>query len=264
MNEFESAVSKLVEDQEDFCRSFVIPLLIPSTKSKRSVPEFVGTGFIIKYKSGEYLISANHVVEEFSNRKSAMYSFGPKTGTLFEIEPVEENFCSEGDIAVVKIESVEPQGLDPLSVAPQKLYEAKDNILHIWGYPGSRNKNIVSKKKTVPMGMTVKILADSIDRNGTSTVRNAILDRENFVESGMSAHPDGISGSPVFSLGAERAFTEPEREKEREFELVGVYTETDDQEKSCQYELLSFSLYACRDAYPDFVDWKEFQETVVY
>lgn len=264
MNEYESVVSEIVESKEELFRQFVVPLLIPSTKSARSVPEFVGTGFIVRYKAEQYLVTANHVVEEFSKRKNPIYSFGPDTGGLFEFETTKELYCSCGDIAIIKIKSVEPQGLVPYEIKPEKLYEARDNIVHVWGFPGSMNKKLISRREAISLGFTVKIIESSIDRTGDKTHRNAVLDRENFVEPGMSPHPHGMSGSPVFSLGAERMYTQAGREKEREFNLVGVYTETHNKEKACQYELLNFAIYACRETFADLMDWESTQSTTVY
>lgn len=264
MNEYESLVAETVKSRESDFGKFVVPLIIPSTKSKKSAPEFVGTEFIVQHQSVEYLISANHVVEEFAKRKNPIYSFGPKSTGLFEFDTAHEFYCSFGDIAIIQIATVKSQGLIAYEIEPEKLFEATDNIIHVWGYPGSKNKNLISRCEAIPLGLTVKIINSSIDRTGNETFRNAALDRENFVEPGMCPHPHGMSGSPVFSLGAERMYVEQGREHEREFKLIGVYTETHTEEKICQYELLNSALFACREKFTYFAEWGEYQATTVY
>ena len=263
MNKYESIVAGIVESKEDFLRKFVVPLLIPSTKSKRSAPEFVGTGFIIRYNSVQYLISANHVVEEFTKRSNPIYSFGPTSAGLFEFDTADQ-YCSSDDFAIVPIGAVESQGLVPYELSPRKLFEARDNIIHVWGFPGSKNKKLISRNEAIPSGLTLEIVEESIDISGEKTFRNAALDRRNFVEAGMSPHPHGMSGSPVFSLGAKRIYTQAGRENEREFNLIGIYTETHDKEKACQYELLNPALFSCRKKFTDFNDWEECQDTTLY
>lgn len=263
MNEYEQAVSDFVKSKEQVFNQFVVPLLTPSPRSRKSTPEFVGTGFFVQYNDSAYLVSANHVISDFSTRQAAIYSFGPSSRGLFEVSKHANKYCSHGDIAILKVASVEAEGLAPYSLEPKIISEATDNILHVWGYPGSKNKRICARKESQPVGMTVKIVEQSIDRTGMSSLRNAALDRGDFVESVMSPYPKGMSGSPIFSIGPERLYTKM-LAGASEFELMGVFTEYDKQNNTCQYELLAPAIYACRTCFTDFHDWTDFQKFTIY
>lgn len=142
--DIEQKIKEKVESNTEKFEPSVLAVYRKKNNSKEN-PEQVGTAFIVKYKSAQYLFTAHHVFQQASNEGVPV--FLSKSGKLFDLEQIKDEnvngiFNEEMDFCIIKTIN-NPAGIDGIPIEEQGPRAQYELCLTI-GYPNSRNKKRIN------------------------------------------------------------------------------------------------------------------------
>jgi len=189
------------------------------TKSKRNNPEFHGSGFFTKVRNQLYLVTARHVVEEWSQTAPLFFDCGPGK-QICQLEGAEylvrDSNGSEVDAAIIELSTRASARVDEGLVVPVSLLQDEaqgvkaENYL-VAGYPVARNRNAVSRDRptiTPSLYGIVTVAADERElqrlcRNASDYIalgwnQKVAYSLDGEKRAGPKLH--GLSGAPIWSI----------------------------------------------------------------
>lgn len=183
-------------------------------------PEFHGSGFLTRAKGSLFLVTARHVLEEWSETEPLFFDAGPNErirkleGSEYFVLDADGN---EVDAAVLELSQRASAGLDENLVVPISLLSEADALpanarCAIAGYPVAKNRKAVSRSAPVISPSLYGAVTseadpsklkhlgrDSADYLALNWKRKATYSLRGEKRTGPKLN--GLSGAPIWSIG---------------------------------------------------------------